>query len=77
MNKLVCFIINGLFTAFSIIFFSSLVVGFAFLATGGSIIFASLFTLLLVIMCLPVVKLAIDDALREYKSEKQRRAKLT
>ena len=42
MNKLICFIINGLFTAFFIIFLGSVVVGLFFLFTGGSVIIASI-----------------------------------
>ena len=76
MNKLVCFIINGLFTAFFTMFLGSVVVGLFFLFTGGSVIIASIVAIIITVFLSAYGYLEIKYAIREFKSEKQRQAKL-
>ena len=75
MNKLICFIINGLFTAFFTMFLGSVVVGLFFLFTG-SVIIASIVAIILMVGLSVDGYLEIKYAIREFKSEKQRQAKL-
>ncbi len=49
MDKLICFIINGLFTAFFTFFLGSVAVGLFFLFTGGSVIIASIVAIILAV----------------------------
>ena len=76
MNKLICFIINGLFTAFFTMFLGSVVVGLFFLFTGGSVIIASIVAIILAVGLGVYATLEIKSAIRKFKSEKQRQAKL-
>ena len=76
MNKLICFIINGLFTAFFTMFLGSVVVGLFFLFTGGSVIIASIVAIILTIGLGVDATLEIKYAIREFKKEKQRQIKL-
>ena len=76
MNKLICFIINGLFTAFFTMFLGSVVVGLFFLFTGGSVIIASIVAIILTIGLGVDTTLEIKYAIREFKKEKQRQVKL-
>ena len=76
MNKLICFIINGLFTAFFTMFLGSVVVGLFFLFTGGSVIIASIVAIILTIGLGVDATLEIKYAIREFKKEKQRQVKL-
>ena len=76
MNKLICFIINGLFTAFFTMFLGSVVVGLFFLFTGGSVIIASIVAIILTVGLSVDGYLEAKYAIREFKSEKQRQAKL-
>ena len=76
MNKLICFIINGLFTAFFTIFLGSVVVGLFFLFTGGSVIITSIVAIILTVGLGVDATLEIKHAIRDFKSEKQRQAKL-
>ena len=76
MNKLICFIINGLFTAFFTIFLGSVAVGLFFLFTGGSVIISSIVAILIAVFLGVDGYLEIKCAIREFKSEKQRQAKL-
>ena len=76
MNKLVCFIINGLFTAFCVIFLSTVVVGLFFLFTGGSVVIASIVAIILIGGLSVNGYLEIKNAVREFKYEKQRQTKL-
>ena len=72
MNKLIGFIIGGLFTAFFTIFLGSVVVGLFFLFTGGSVIIASIVAILLSAFLGAYGYLEVKYAIREFKSEKQR-----
>ena len=76
MNKLISFIINGLFTAFFTMFLGSVVVGLFFLFTGGSVIITSIVATILAVGLGVNATLEIKYAVREFKSEKQRQAKL-
>ena len=76
MNKLICFIINGLFTAFFTMFLGSVAVGLFFLFTGGSVIIASIVAILLIIGLGVYASLEIKYALREFKDDRKRQAKL-
>ena len=76
MNKLICFIINGLFTAFFTIFLGSVAVGLFFLFTGGSVIISSIVAIILTVGLGVDGYLEIKYAIREFKSEKKRQAKL-
>ena len=76
MNKLICFIINGLFTAFFTLFLGSVVVGLFFLFTGGSVIIASIVAIILTVGLGVGATLEIKYAIREFKDEKKRQAKL-
>ena len=76
MNKLICFIINGLFTAFFTMFLGSVIVGLFFLFTGGSVIISSIVAILLIVGLSVDGYLEIKYAIREFKYEKQRQAKL-
>ena len=76
MNKLICFIINGLFTAFFTMFLGSVVVGLFFLFTGGSVIIASIVATILTVGLGVDATLEIKYAIREFKDEKQRQSKL-
>ena len=75
MNKLVCFIINGLFTAFCVIFLSTVVVGLFFIFTG-SVVIASIVAIILTGGLSVNGYLDIKNAVREFKCEKQIQAKL-
>ena len=76
MNKLICFIINGLFTAFFTVFLGSVVVGLSFLFTGGSVIIASIVAIILTVGLSVDAALEIKYAIREFKGDKKRQAKL-
>ena len=76
MNKLICFIINGLFTAFSTMFLGSVVVGLFFLFTGGSVIIASIVAIILTVGLSINTTLEIKYAIREFKDDKKRQDKL-
>ena len=76
MNKLICFIINGLFTAFFTMFLGSVAVGLFFLFTGGSVIITSIVAILLAVFLGVYGYLEIKYTIREFKDEKQRQAKL-
>ena len=76
MNKLICFIINGLFTAFFTMFLGSVVVGLFFLFTGGSVIISSIVAIILIVGLSVNGYLEIKYAIREFKYEKRRQAKL-
>ena len=76
MNKLICFIINGLFTAFFTMFLGSVVVGLFFLFTGGSVIIASIVAIILAIGLGVNASLEIKYAIREFKDDRKRTAKL-
>ena len=76
MNKLICFIINGLFTVFFTMFLGSVVVGLFFLFTGGSVIIASIVAAILTVGLGVDATLEIKYAIREFKDEKKRQAKL-
>ena len=76
MNKLICFIINGLFTAFFTMFLGSVVVGLFFLFTGGSVIIASVVAIILTVGLSVGATLEVKYAIREFKDEKKRQAKL-
>ena len=76
MNKLVCFIINGLFTTFCVIFLTTVVVGLFFIFTGGSVVIASIVAIILIGGLSVNGYLEIKNAVREFKYEKQRQAKL-
>ena len=76
MNKLICFIINGLFTAFFTMFLGSVAVGLFFLFTGGSVIIASIVAIILTVGLGVDAALEVKYAIREFKDEKKRQAKL-
>ena len=76
MNKLICFIINGLFTAFFTMFLGSVVVGLFFLFTGGSVIIASIVAIILTVGLSVGAALEIKYAIREFNDDKKRQAKL-
>ena len=76
MNKLISFIINGLFTAIFTVFLGSVVVGLFFLFTGGSVIIASIVAIILTVGLSVAATLEIKYAIREFKDEKKRQAKL-
>ena len=76
MNKLISFIINGLFTAIFTVFLGSVVVGLFFLFTGGSVIIASVVTIILTVGLSVAATLEIKYAIREFNDEKKRQAKL-
>ena len=76
MSKLIGFIINGLFTAFFTIFLGSVVVGLFFLFTGGSVIIASIVAIILTVGLSVDGYLEIKYAIREFKDDKKRQAKL-
>ena len=76
MNKLICFIINGLFTAFFTMFLGSVVVGLFFLFTGGSVIIASIVAIILTVGLSVYATLETKYAIREFKDDKKRQAKL-
>ena len=76
MNKLICFIINGLFTAFFTMFLGSVVVGLFFLFTGGGVIITSIVAVILVIGLSVNGSLEIKYAIREFKDDRKRQAKL-
>ena len=76
MNKLVRFIINSLFTAFCVIFLSTVVAGLFFIFTGGSVVIASIVAIILMGGLSVNGYLDIKNAVREFKCEKQRQAKL-
>ena len=71
MNKLICFIINGLFTAFFTVFLGSVVVGLSFLFTGGSVIIASIVAIILTVGLSVDATLEIKYAIREFKGDKK------
>ena len=76
MNKLICFIINGLFTAFFTMFLSSVTVSLFFLFTGGSVIIASIVAITLLVGLSVYASLEIKYAIREFKDDKKRQIKL-
>ena len=77
MNKLVCFIINALFTAFFTMFLGSVIVGLFFLFTGGSVIIASIVAIVLTVGLSINGYSEIKYAIREFKDDKKRQAKLS
>ena len=76
MNKLICFIINGLFTAFFTMFLGSVAVGLFFLFTGGSVIITSIVAIVLTVGLSVDAALEIKYAIREFKDDRKRQAKL-
>ena len=74
MNKLISFIINGLFTVFFTMFLISVTVGLFFLFTGGSVIIASIVAIILTVGLGVYATLEVKHAIREFKDEKQRLA---